>query len=228
MSNTPKRHIKDQIYETYLGRIQRGEVSYTDRLVDTAIAAELKVSRMPVRDALMRLTHEGYLTSTTRGFALPNLQLKQILEIFELRRLLEPRAAALATAKLTQSDLDVLKAAVAQSERTLETGDIESLYAASETIRRTWIMAVPNVELRDTILRYMAQIQSVRFATLGEAQSLQVLVELQRQMLRAFSSRDAAHVELLLLRYVLAGEESFRRVKGLNDWPGDTESSSDP
>ena len=218
MSGTPKRHIKDRIYDAYLARIQRGEISHTDRLVDTAIAAELNVSRMPVRDALMRLTHEGYLTSTTRGFMLPNMQPEQILEIFELRRLLEPRAAALATANLTQADLDALEQAVVQAEKTIETGDVESLHTASEVIRRTWIMAVPNVELRDTILRYMSQIQAVRFATLSDAQSSLVLIELQRQMLRAFTNRNAAHVELVLFRYVLAGEESYRRIMDLPEW----------
>lgn len=213
MPRTAKRHMKDQIYDIFLGRIQRGEISHGDRFVDTAVAEEFNVSRMPVRDALMRLSHEGYLDSTTRGFTLPNLSMRQICEIFELRRLLEPRAAVLATNQLTEDDIATLTRAVEQSERTLETGEIESLYAASEDIRRTWIMAVPNIELRDTILRYMAQIQAVRMATLRDATAHETLVDLQRDMLRAFVERDAAKVELLLLRYVLAGEDSFLRLK---------------
>jgi len=212
MTDTPKRHMKDQIYDIFLGRIQRGEIGPDVRLVDTAVAAEFNVSRMPVRDALMRLTHEGYLDSTTRGFTLPNLDTRQIREIFELRRLLEPRAAALATARLTEDDLTRLRDAVARAEQTLETGEIETLFAASEDIRRTWIMAVPNKELRDTILRYMAQIQAVRMATLRDAEAHRTLVDLQRRLLQALEARDAAAVELLLLRYVLAGEDSFLRL----------------
>ncbi|NDV48876.1 MULTISPECIES: GntR family transcriptional regulator [unclassified Salipiger] len=212
MTERPKRHIKDAIYETYLGRLQRGEITHEDRLIDLAIAEEFAVSRMPVRDALMRLTHEGYLESTTRGFALPNLSQSQILEIFELRRLLEPRAAALATSELTDADLDALAAAVARSERTLETGDVEALYAASEDIRRIWIMGVPNTALRETILRYIAQIQCVRLATLHDSASHQTLVDFHRQMVSAFTTRNGAQVELLFLRFVLAGEESYRRL----------------
>ncbi len=213
MTERPKRHIKDAIYETYLGRLQRGEITHEDRLIDLTIAEEFEVSRMPVRDALMRLTHEGYLESTTRGFALPNLSQTQILDIFELRRLLEPRAAALATAELTGENLDALAAAVGRSEHTLETGDVEALYAASEDIRRIWIMAVPNTALRETILRYIAQIQCVRLATLHDSASHQTLVDFHRQMLDAFTARNAAQVELLFLRFVLAGEESYRRLR---------------
>nr|WP_319247611.1 GntR family transcriptional regulator [uncultured Celeribacter sp.] len=218
MAEPQKRHMKDVIYETCLSRIQRGEVTSDDRLVDTALAEEFQVSRMPVRDALMRLTHEGYLESTTRGFALPNLKPEKILEIFELRRLLEPRAAALATAELTEEDLQILQEAVARSEHTLETKNVEDLYAASEEIRRTWIMAVPNTELRDTILRYIAQIQSVRLATLSDEESHRTLVDFHQQMLKVFTARNAAHTELLFLRFVLAGEQSFLKARHLTSW----------
>ncbi|MBB5721527.1 DNA-binding GntR family transcriptional regulator [Loktanella ponticola] len=212
MSNQPKRHIKDVIYDEYLGRIQRGELTHEDRLVDTTVASEFNVSRMPVRDAFMRLAHEGYLASSTRGFTLPELTHRQILEIFELRRLLEPRAAALAAYALTDENLASLEHAVDLSESTIASGDIALLFNASEMIRRTWLSAVPNIELRDTILRYMAQIQAVRMATLHDTASQRTLVSLHRQMLTVFSSRKGVDVELLILRFVLAGEESYLRA----------------
>lgn len=214
MPTMPKRHMKDVIYDTYLDRIQNGRLGSDARLVDSTIAAEFNVSRMPVRDALMRLTHEGYLAGSTRGFMLPELAPDQILQIFELRRLLEPRAAAIATYAMTDVDLAALDAAVALSVSTLDTGDIGQLYKASEVIRRTWIMAVPNTELRDTILRYRSQINAVRMTTLRDAPAHRVLVALHRQMLAAFRSRMGADVELLMLRYVLAGEENYRRLTG--------------
>ncbi|GAA6200160.1 GntR family transcriptional regulator [Aquicoccus sp. SU-CL01552] len=212
MSGKNKRRMKDVIYDEYLGRIRRGEITDEDRLVDTAVAEEFNVSRMPVRDALMRLVHEGYLASSTRGFTLPKLEPRQILEIFELRRLLEPRAAALATYELTEENLAEMARAVDRSESTITSGDVEMLYRASEDIRRIWVMAVPNISLRDTILRYIVQIQAVRMATLPDAQAHRVLVGFHRKMHTAFSSRRGADVELLILRFVLAGEESYHRV----------------
>lgn len=213
MTGKNKRRIKDVIYVEYLGRIQRGEITEDDRLVDTAVAEEFNVSRMPVRDALMRLVHEGYLASSTRGFTLPKLESRQILEIFELRRLLEPRAAALATDELTEENLAEMARAVDRSESTIASGDVEMLYRASEDIRRIWVMAVPNISLRDTILRYIAQIQAVRMATLRDAESHRILVAFHRQMYTAFSNRRGTEVELLILRFVLAGEDSYRRVR---------------
>jgi hypothetical protein len=62
-------------------------------------------SRMPAREALLRLTNERYLVGTTRGFVTPRLSLEDIRDIFAVRLLLEPRAAANA-AEETQHDFD--------------------------------------------------------------------------------------------------------------------------
>ena len=47
------------IRDALLGRLQRGEMGLEDRLVDTAVAAEFGVSRMPARDALKAMLKSG-------------------------------------------------------------------------------------------------------------------------------------------------------------------------
>src|ERR1700744_2293874 len=86
--------LRVRVYKEVLEKLQRGEIGTEDRLVDVALAATLGVSRMPVREALMQLTHEGYLVGTSRGFMVATLTAGEVADIFEVRRLLEPRAAA--------------------------------------------------------------------------------------------------------------------------------------
>src|SRR5574343_841147 len=112
LSFMSRQNHRDRIHGLLLQRIQTGGVGWQDRLVDTALAAELGVSRMPVRDALMRLSAEGYLVPTTRGFTLPNLSDGDVLDVFELRRLLEPRAAAMAAQAMESGRLALLTDAV--------------------------------------------------------------------------------------------------------------------
>lgn len=201
-----------RIYEEYRGRIQRGEIGPDDRLVDNAIAAELNVSRMPVREALMQLAHEGYLEGTSRGFALPNLAPARILEIFELRRLLEPRAAASAAQSLAAEDIEILKEAVRDAASTLDTDDIGLFFRASEVFRNTWLNAMANNELRQTILRYLAQVQAVRLATMRDPEVHKVIVQGQVDLLDAFVRRDALAAHDRMLRFVLQAEESYRAL----------------
>ena len=208
-----RQNHRDRIHGLLLQRIQTGGVGWQDRLVDTALAAELGVSRMPVRDALMRLSAEGYLVPTTRGFTLPNLSDGDVLDVFELRRLLEPRAAAMAAQAMESGRLALLTDAVAQARGTLESGDVALFYHASERFRSGWLDAVPNRTLVETIQRYLAQVQTVRLTTMRDPVSHAVIVDGQRDLLSAFAARDAVAASDRMLRFVIEGEQAFRRAR---------------
>jgi GntR family transcriptional regulator of vanillate catabolism len=74
------------------GRFRPGE-----RIWEVPLAAELKVSRIPLRLALERLAHEGFLEiRPTRGFVVQRFSTEDIYDAIELRGLLEGAAARLA------------------------------------------------------------------------------------------------------------------------------------
>lgn len=185
-------------------RLLSGAIRPGERLVDHAIAAEMGVSRMPVREALMQLVAEGYLTSTSRGFALPDLSPARIAEVFTLRRLLEPHAAALAAQSLGPSEIDALRFAL----NLLQTQDVSAFHRAAEAFRNTWIAAVPNATLRETIQRHATQIQAVRRATMHDAGARATIVEGLALLLAAFEARDALRASDQMLRFIHQAEEA--------------------
>src|SRR5271170_3934348 len=74
------------------GRFRPGE-----RIREVPLAAELKVSRIPLHLALERLAHEGFLeVRPTRGFVVQRFSTEDIYDAIELRGLLEGAAARLA------------------------------------------------------------------------------------------------------------------------------------
>jgi GntR family transcriptional regulator of vanillate catabolism len=78
------------------GRFRPGE-----RLREVPLAAELKVSRIPLHLALERLAHEGFLqVRPTRGFVVQGFTTEDIYDAIELRGLLEGGAARLAAERL--------------------------------------------------------------------------------------------------------------------------------
>lgn len=192
-----------------VGRIQRGEISPDERLVDTAVAAEFGVSRMPARDALMRLAHEGYLEPTTRGFILPRLDHVEILEIFDLRRLLEPRAAAMAAQGLSEEELVALENTLKDARCAMAEGDQERLFRACEIFRNGWISAVSNSSLRKALQRYMTQVQAVRMMTFADPANHPLIVEGNSRLFEAFRQRDAVAASDRILRFVFDGEAAY-------------------
>ncbi len=204
---------RDRIYDALVQRIRTGLLGWEDRLVDVTLAAELGVSRMPVRDALLRLVAEGYLSPTTRGFTLPRLTDEQVLEVFTLRRLLEPRAAAMAAQAMTAPALDLVAAAVADAAQAAKGADVPALFRASEAFRNGWLAVVPNAALVETIRRYFVQIQNVRLITLQEPDTMRIIVEGQDDLLTAFRAGDALAAADRMLRFVVEGEQAFLRAR---------------
>ena len=198
-----------QIHDVLMVRIQNGEVDPRERLVATAVAPEFGVSRMPARDALMRRAHEGYLEQTTKGFVLPRIDHREILEIFDLRRLLEPRAAALAAQNLTEDTFGHLEAALKNARQAMTDGDREKLFRACEIFRNGWINAVPNVSLRKAVQRYMTQVQAVRMMTFADPANHPVIVDGNKGLFEAFHRRDAVAAADRILRFVFEGEAAY-------------------
>ncbi len=199
-----------RIHEDLRLRLLRGEVGPDLRLVDHAIAAEMGVSRMPVREALMQLVSEGYLESTSRGFALPNLTAQRIAEVFTLRRLLEPYAVACVARDRTESDIASLRAALAVAEAAGD--DVAAFHRGSESFRNAWLEAVRNHELRHAIQRYSGQVQSVRFATLPDPAARYTIVQGLRALLHALQVQDGPQASDLMLRFIYDAETAHARI----------------
>ena len=92
--NAARLSMREQVYLHLRARIRKGEIGHDDRMVDHEIAANLSVSRMPVREALLQLKNEGLVEGTSRGFVLRRFTPADITQMFEVRLLLEPPAAA--------------------------------------------------------------------------------------------------------------------------------------
>ena len=200
---------RTRIHETIRARLLRGEIGPGMRLVDHLIAAEMGVSRMPVREALMQLVSEGYLDSTSRGFALPNLSPARIAEVFVLRRLLEPHAVACAARDRTEAQMQAMRDALAAARMA---PDVAGFHRGAEAFRTAWLGAVTNSELRHAIQRYSGQVQSVRFATLPDPDARRVILDGLAALLGAIEAGDGPAAQDRMQRFIYDAEDSYRRV----------------
>lgn len=88
-----------------LGRLRPGE-----RLVQDELAAELGVSRQPVREALRCLESEGLIEPLAqRGFVVRECREEDVRENYHLRGLLESEAARLAAQRMGPRELQELR-----------------------------------------------------------------------------------------------------------------------
>jgi DNA-binding GntR family transcriptional regulator len=201
--------LRHQIYQDLRARLQQGEVGPDERLIDVNIAEAMCVSRMPVREALLQLMNEGYLVGTTRGFALPRLTLADITDIFEVRKLLEPRAAANAARDLGAADDARLKDALDRARLALSVQDAVELSSANIAFRETWLGAVRNERLAATISRFADHVQVVRFGTLNDLATQPIVVGGMEKLYDAFVRRDAIAAQDHMTVFIAEAEKSF-------------------
>jgi DNA-binding GntR family transcriptional regulator len=100
------------VYNAILERITSNQIYPGAKITVDNLARELGVSQTPIREALSRLEAEGLVLKTYLvGYsAAPRLSRTQVEQVFELRLLLEPAAAAKAASRLSDQDQKALHA----------------------------------------------------------------------------------------------------------------------
>jgi DNA-binding GntR family transcriptional regulator len=96
----------DHVYERLLLDIVRGDLPAGTELASTQIARRLGLSRTPVIQALQRLAADGIVTHelNKRAVVRPGAE-NWLVELHELRELLEPAAASRAATQITNEEL---------------------------------------------------------------------------------------------------------------------------
>lgn len=95
MSSIVIRNLSDQLVELVRDLILTGKVAPNLAIRQDALAAELGVSKIPLREALGRLEQEGLLRSqANRGYFVRALSADEAEEVYVLRLQLEPETAA--------------------------------------------------------------------------------------------------------------------------------------
>lgn len=205
--------LREQIYEHLRERIQTGQLTFEDRLVDVDIAGEFGVSRMPVREALMQLVHDGMIESSTRGFILRRYSDEEIEDIFEIRRLLEPAAAEIAARKMTEAALRTMDDAIRDGIKASRADDFTAFVVANAAFRGAWMAQVPNAQLIAALARYIDHVQVIRLVTLSQRSVRDDVLKRLRAILDAFAAGNADRVGTLFREHVDAAKIAYRTYR---------------
>src|SRR5688572_25690467 len=111
------RTLADQAFEVIRERILSAKIPPLSPIRQDALAEELGISKIPLREALARLEQHGLLQShPNRGFVVPALTTTEAEEVFALRLKIEPEAAARASVEADDAQRAAATAALAALE----------------------------------------------------------------------------------------------------------------
>jgi DNA-binding GntR family transcriptional regulator len=120
--------LTEQVYRNLRYGIITGAIGGGTRLVETALASEMNVSRTPVREALHKLALEGFLYSIPRaGYIVEETSETDIKDLFTTRTAIEKIAVKWAIEKITPEELERLEINLKKTDEVLKSGATESM-----------------------------------------------------------------------------------------------------
>lgn len=180
-----------------------GQIPAGTRINELDLASAWKVSRTPIRDALRRLEAEGLVHALPgRGMVVPSLGSADVDELYELREVLEGRAARRAAERATVEVDARLNALVKAFGTALKEGDIERMMAIDAELHAGIAAVSGNARLAHAIETIRAQMRQVRlrsFRLRGRAaKSLREMAGI----VAALRARDGARAEASMRQHI--------------------------
>src|SRR4051794_41197150 len=117
--------------------IVAGELSPGERLIEEELAEQLGLSRGAVREAILRLGHEGLVVrERNRGARVRRFTVDEAVEILEARAALESLAAGYAALRRTDDEARELESLVDEMERLQAAGELLAMSERNAVMHR--------------------------------------------------------------------------------------------
>ena len=204
------RTLSDRVFEIVRDQIVSGRLPDRAPIRQDALATELGVSKIPLREALTRLEHEGLLTSQpNRGWFVRPMSADRAEEIYSLRLAVEPAAAAYACVRATEED----KQAAIKAFNLLDAAANDDLNAVAVRNREFHVSLVrPGERLLTTQLVERLEVLAERYvlahlapAGRGDRAHLE-----HQALLDAWLAGKADEVQTLLTRHISSTLDDLR------------------
>lgn len=209
--------LGDQVYRTLRANLRIGTILPGYPLQEVQLAAQLGVSRTPVREALTRLASEGLVSSDGRSFSVPALTRQNVDDIYEVRFLVEPEAVRRVAEQANDPvALVPVKQALDASVAAHKAGNNEAFIDANARFRSAWLALVPNRRLVHAVELYADHVQHLRALTLGQAKVRNVVLRGLKRIAAALTAGDGDIAAQAMREHLTQAKRAFIAAVGLD------------
>lgn len=202
--------MRDQLFDALRELILKNTYAPGSILQIDRLAEEFGVSATPVREALVRLEGEGLvILIPNKGAQVTSIREDDIRNVWEMRKLLEPYAAARSAELIPLAEIAELKHEITTMNISPFNNEI---YINSDTrLHELLYVHLTNGELKDAIRRVHQMSIRIRYypenASAMHEQVVHEVINEHLAILEAAETRDAARLETLVKLHLQNGEK---------------------
>ncbi|MDR7126426.1 GntR family transcriptional regulator [Pseudotabrizicola sp. 4114] len=200
-------------YRRLLEEIRSGALAPGARLRETELAERLHISRTPVREAIRQLEADGLVMHLPRqGATIRSLDHAEVVELYEMRAVLEgtaARLAARAASDIELAELGALNAELADAPAGPQAREINRQF------HRTMLDAARNRFLLKSMSALQKTLLILGPTTLADPGRANLAVAEHAAVLTALQARDGARAEVAMRAHVEAALSArIRNMRG--------------
>jgi DNA-binding GntR family transcriptional regulator len=203
VTSIPRTALHEHVADRLRRMLVEGRIAPGAKLNERELAAVLRVSRTPLREAIKMLAAEGLVELVpNRGAMAVLLGEADVRNTFEVMAGLEALSGELAAQRITEGELAEIRALQAEMMAAYAKRDLSAYYRLNGLIHAAINMAAKNPVLASMYKQLNARLQALRYrSNLDEVKWGRAARE-HEQMIEALATRDSARMRELLLMHL--------------------------
>ena len=197
--------LSQSIYNYLKDSIINNKLKANQKINEKNIAATFEISTTPVREAVLKLGAEGFVTINFHKEAIvKEISYNELKEIFEVLGALDSIATGLATENLSPEMLKELEDLTAEMERHCRTSSLERFIDLNQEIHIKIWDSLPNEFLKDTIMQVNDQMLRYSYARMhafGNPGVLERSLNEHKELLKALEAKDKKRLKTLTTKH---------------------------
>ncbi len=195
--------LHEQVAQRLRQMLVEGLIPPGGKLNERTLCEELSISRTPLREAIKMLAAEGLVELLpNRGSVAVQLSEADVRHTFEVMAGLEGLSGELAAQRVTEAELNEIKALHFEMMAAYTRRDLSAYYQVNAAIHRSFNAAAKNPVLTATYNQVNARLQALRFRSNQDGDKWQRAVDEHIAMVQALEARDPVALRQVLMHHL--------------------------
>lgn len=195
LSQTVLEHLREQIIS--------GDFELGSALSERQLAEALKVSKTPVREALVQLKSEGLVTILPqRGAFVFTLSAREVIEMCEFRLAIETTALKFAIERNREQLVEDISTIVALMQKASEQQDIKEYLRLDTEFHAAFFRHCGNQYIKDSYARYVGKIAALRTHLAAKPMHTKLSLDEHIHLCAALRDGTQAEIDQILVAHI--------------------------